>query len=274
MARRSNRSRRQPPASPPPPPAVEPAWAVRRWGWVRCAVVALAAATAAGFWGFAADQVVAEQGLFWSLVGIGIGIAGLVSATRTVAVPAEEIALPGARGWLRPAEAVALRTLGDAGWLVLVVLLGMLVRTAVHVAGGGWSAPLLQSLLNAPLAAFIVFLSLVIVGWLVILSVRAVRGLRSRRRAGEDVPASAWWKVALAVAVALTVPATIAVGLSDTTSAPVEDGDAFVTFLVGDVRLAHAWQYVALWIARLGTLAAAVSVVGLVVARMRERPRA
>lgn len=274
------RKKQRPRRTNPPPPATpalpdpEPTWAVRRWGLIRIVVALLAAGTALGFWGFGADEFVAERSSFWMLIGIGIGAAGLVSALRMIAFPVEAIALSEKGGWLRPLEIVLARTLGDAGWLVLVALAEMIIRTAVLVTGSGWTAGLIQSLVIAPLAAFIVFASFLIVGWLLVLACCGLVRLVGRRRAGTRIPASAWWALGLVAAVALAVPATFAVGLSDTTSVSLDGGDAIATFLFGDVPLAHPWQYTALWIARLGTLAAAVSLVGLLIARMRERRRA
>ncbi len=70
------------------------------------------------------------------------------------------------------------------------------------------------------------------------------------------------------------VPATFAVGLSDTTSVSLEGGDAIGAFLFGEVWLEHPWQYFVLWIARLGTYATAISLVGVIVSRWQTRRRA
>lgn len=243
-------------------------------------MIAFAVATVAGLSTFDAGVFLADRPDFWLLVGVGIGAAALAASLRMVAFPIEEVvafekdAAAAPSRWMRPLELVLVRTLGDGGWLMLTVLLGMAVRSAVIVAGSGWSAEVIRSLLIAPLAAFIVFLSLLIAGWLLVLAVGGIVRLARVRARGDRVPAYAWWSVAVVACLALAVPATLAVGLSDTTSVALDDGDAIGVFLFGDVRLTHPWQYAALWVARLGTYTTAVSLVGVIVARWSARRRA
>lgn len=249
-------------------------------------VIALAAATALGLWWFAPGVFVADEPGFWLIVGWGIGAAGVVSALRMVALPVESIgalevvvahqkdAASARSTWTRPLERVLVRTLGDAGWLVLTVVIAMAVRSATIVAAEGWSAEVIRSLLIAPLVAFIVFASLLVAGWLVVIAVRGFAGLARMRAQDAGISAAAWWSVAVVAGLALAVPATIAVGLSDTTSVPSDGADALSTFLFGAMVFDHPWQHAALWIARLGAAATAVSLVALVVTRWWARRRA
>lgn len=100
------------------------------------------------------------------------------------------------------------------------------------------------------------------------------RAPRADAACGANAPASAWWSIAVVAGLALAVPATFAVGLSDTTSVSLEGGDAIGAFLFGEVWLEHPWQYFVLWIARLGTYATAISLVGVIVSRWQTRRRA
>lgn len=255
----------------------EPAWAVRRWGVIRIIVIALAAATALGLGCFEADAFLAEKPGFWALVGVGIGAAGLVAALRMIAFPVEAVVAyeKGERGpWARSLEIILARTLADTGWLVVTIVVGVAVRSAVIVAGSGWSAGVIRSFVIAPLVGFIVFASLLIAGWLLVLASCGLVRLARMRRAGANAPASAWWSIAVVAGLALAVPATFAVGLSDTTSVSLEGGDAIGAFLFGEVWLEHPWQYFVLWIARIGTYATAISLVGVIVSRWQTRRRA
>lgn len=256
---------------------------MRRWGLIRVVVIALAAATALGLRWFAPGVFLADEPGFWLIVGWGIGAAGVVSALRMVAFPVESVVAVEAHEkdaasprstWTRPLERVLVRTLGDAGWLVLTVVVGMAVRSATIVAAEGWSAEVIRSLLIAPLVAFIVFASLLVAGWLVVIAVRGFAGLARMRALGAGIPAAAWWSVAVVAGLALAVPATIAVGLSDTASVPSDGAGALSTFLFGTMVFEHPWQYAALWIARLGATATAVSLVAVVATRWWARRRA
>ncbi|MEV8135146.1 hypothetical protein [Microbacterium aurantiacum] len=132
----------------------------------------------------------------------------------------------------------------------------------------------IRSFVTAPLVGFIVFASLLIAGWLLVLASCGLVRLARMRRAGANAPASAWWSIAVVAGLALAVPATFAVGLSDTTSVSLEGGDAIGAFLFGEVWLEHPWQYFVLWIARIGTYATAISLVGVIVSRWQTRRRA
>lgn len=283
------RHRRRPAAVPASVPfTVDPAWAGCPWGAVRRIVLALAAVTAIAFWWF--EPLSGPDRVFWLVVGVGAGAAGLASSSRIVGLPPERVvarerarsmtadAAARAARARRPAEAsswsdvagiLVPRTIGDAAGATLVTTVGMAVWVAMRVVNGGWTAGLVSSLITTPIATFVVFVSLLVVGWLLVFAARGFALLR--RMPPGEAPASAWWVFGAIAAGAVAAVATLAVGLTDTTPVTGDGGEALVAFLFGAVAFEQAWQAVALWVARLGILALAVCLVAVFVARARAR---
>ncbi|WP_281653582.1 hypothetical protein [Microbacterium aurum] len=286
------RHRRRPSAVPGSVPfAVDPAWAGRPWGAVRGAVLALAALTAIAFWAF--EPLSGPDRVFWLIVGLGAGAAGLASSSRIAGLSPESVVArervksmtadaaaraaraararrPGeGSSWGDVAGVLVPRTIGDAAVATLVTTVGMAVWVAMRVVDGGWTAGLVSSLITTPIATFVVFVSLLVVGWLLVFAARGFALLRRTPRG--EAPASAWWVFGAIAAGALAAVATLAVGLTDTTPVTGDGGEALVAFLFGAVSFDQAWQAVALWAARLGILALAVCLIGVFVARARAR---
>lgn len=286
------RHRRRPPAPPVPrPPLIQPEWAGSAWGILRRIIVGIAAAMAVAFW--LIDPAGADASGFWTIVGLGAGAAGLVSAARIVALPVRAVlvrernrstppekairrrAAPGSANdpsWADVAGVLVPRTIGDAAWAVLVATVGMAIRAAVSIAGSGWDSASVGTMISTPIGVFVVFVSLLIVGWLLVVAVRGFVLLRALPRG--DVPASAWWVFGAVAAIAIAVPVTLAVGLTDTTTVTGTGTDIIVAFFFGAVALSAPWQVVALWVARLASYAFVVCVIAVFVARWRSRARA
>lgn len=255
---------------------------------MRGAVLALAALTAIAFWAF--EPLAGPDRVFWLIVGLGAGAAGLASSSRIAGLPPERVVArerarsmtadaaaraararrPGSgSSWGDVAGVLVPRTIGDAAVATLVTTVGMAVWVAMRVVDGGWTAGLVSSLITTPIATFVVFVSLLVVGWLLVFAARGFALLRRTPRG--EAPASAWWVFGAIAAGAVAAVATLAVGLTDTTPVTGDGGEALVAFLFGAVSFDQAWQAVALWAARLGILALAVCLIAVFVARARAR---
>lgn len=255
---------------------------------MRGAVLALAALTAIAFWAF--EPLSGPDRVFWLIVGLGAAAAGLASSSRIAGLPPESVVArervksmtadaaaraararrPGeGSSWGDVAGVLVPRAIGDAAVATLVTTVGMAVWVAMRVVDGGWTAGLVSSLITTPIATFVVFVSLLVVGWLLVFAARGFALLRRTPRG--EAPASAWWVFGAIAAGALAAVATLAVGLTDTTPVTGDGGEALVAFLFGAVSFDQAWQAVALWAARLGILALAVCLIGVFVARARAR---
>lgn len=248
-------------------------------------MVALAALTAIAFW--LIDPASADTSGFWTIVGVGAGAAGLASSARIVALPVSRVVdrerakstaaatairkrpVPTSPSWADVAAVLVPRTIGDAVWAVLVATVGMGIRAAVSVATAGWTPPSVGTMVSTPIGVFVVFVSLLLVGWLLVVAVRGIALLR--RMPSGQATASAWWLFGAVAAIAIAVPVTLAVGLTDTTEVTGAGSEVIVQFFFGNVALSTPWQYVGLWIARVATYAFVVCVVAVFVARWRTR---
>ena len=68
---------------------------------------------------------------------------------------------------------------------------------------GGWTAGQVSSLITTPIATFVVFVSLLVVGWLLVFAARGFALLRRTPRG--EAPASAWWVFGAIAAGALVI---------------------------------------------------------------------
>ncbi|MCT9819772.1 hypothetical protein N3K63_05655 [Microbacterium sp. W1N] len=298
--RRSRRPRRANPAPAAPAaaaPVIAPAWAGAPRGAVRWTVAGLAVAAVLAMSTLDPAVFLVAEPAFWLILLAGTGGGGLVASLRMAAFPIEAIvrherargaggagagaAGAGASGsagvgaaasgsrWQAVFGVLLTRTGGDAVWAVIIVTVGMVGRSLIAGMLSGWSPESIRSIIITPLMALMTFAGMWIAGVLIVLTVTLLRGLQRLRRAGRTVPAAVLWTVGVFAGLALFVPSLLAVGLSDTSGVSVDGLDAFVTFLVGDVWLEQAWQVVLLWCARIGFAVIAVSLVGVVVARIR-----
>lgn len=255
---------------------------------MRAAVVACGAVLAGTLWLFDPSDPAAGRA-FWAAVTFAAGVAGIVSSARGRSLSPERViarerdktgsAVPKTArtprtadaSWAETAAVLVPRIVGDAGMLVLVATIGMVLRAGILAAGAGWSAQLLRVLITTPIAAFIVFVAALAVGGLLVVAVGGLVHLARMPRV--EVPASARWLFGAVAAIAVAAPATLVVGLTDTTPARGDGTAAIVAFLVGPVVLAEPWQVALLWLARLALAAFAVCVVGVVAARAAARRR-
>lgn len=260
---------------------------LRAWGVVRAAVVAVGVLLAAAFWMIDPADPAGDRA-FWGAVTLIAGAAGLISSSRVRVLSPERViarerrtvapadaarsrTTPPGASWADTAAVLVPRVLGDAVALVLVATAGMALRVGIHVAEAGWSAPSLRLLITTPIATFIVFAAAVVVGGLLVVAVGGLVQLTRMPRV--EVPPSARWLFGAVAAIAVASPATLVVGLTDTTPVAADGTAAIVAFLVGPVVLAEPWQVAVLWLARLALAVFAVCVVGLVAARAAARRR-
>lgn len=263
-----------------------PLWSLRPRGVVRVTVLVCGAVMALGFWLFDPALPTSDR-VFWTLIGLAAGAAGLVSALRVRVLPIDPVIArereksgraagatpPPSASWADLSAVLVPRTIGDAAWLLLLATVGMALRAGVRAAEAGWSAELLRLLITTPIATFVVFVALLVVGWLLVIAVGGFLHLARVPRA--DVTASAWWLFGAIAAVAIAAPAALVVGLSDATPVDAESGGtaAIIAFVIGPVALDSPWQYALLWLSRIGLYAFVVCLAGLAVARVRARPR-
>ncbi len=262
-----------------------PPWSLRPRGVVRVSVLVCGAVMALGFWLFDPALPTSDR-VFWTLVGLAAGAAGLVSALRVRALPIDPViarereksgapaATPSSSAsWADLSAVLVPRTIGDGAWLLLLATAGMALRAGIRAAEAGWDAELLRLLITTPIATFVVFVALLVVGWLFVIAIGGFLHLARMPRAA--VTASAWWLFAAIAAVAIAAPATLVVGLTDTTPMDADSGGtaAIIAFLIGPVALESPWQYALLWLARIGLYAFVICLAGRGVARVRARPR-
>ena len=141
---------------------------------MRGAVLALAALPAIAFWAF--EPLSGPDRVFWLIVGLGAGAAGLASSSRIAGLPPESLVArervksmtadaaaraaraararrPGeGSSWGDVAGVLVPRTIGDAAVATLVTTVGMAVWVAMRVVDGGWTAGLVSSLITTPIA--------------------------------------------------------------------------------------------------------------------------
>lgn len=263
-----------------------PPWCLRPRGVVRVSVVVCGAVMAFGFWLFDPALPTSDR-VFWTLIGLAAGSAGLVSALRARALPIEPViarereksggpavaAPPSTASWADLAAVLVPRTIGDAAWLLLLATVGMALRAGIRAAEAGWTAESLRLLITTPIATFVVFVALLVIGWLLVIAVGGFLHLARMPRA--DVTASTWWLFGAIAAVAIAAPATLVVGLTDATPVDASGGGtaAIIAFVIGPVALGSPWPSALLWLARAGIYAFVVCLAGLAVARVRARPR-